>query len=261
MIGRRGGARDAPWTDWCEIRVPALATSLCTHITEHGDRTRQSMAGRDGGDSVSERLAVTARDFASKLYATVLLGLASACGSKDVVLATIPGSDAGEAGEASEAAADVAPRPCASDSDCPGASCSKCPCLAPTGTCAATPAECPSDGVPVCGSDSVTYFNDCLRHKAGVSGANPLQCVGTCGGAMNVPCLKGRCGTLRGGGDSCSGDSPGSCWILPNSCSPSSGQSFWDACRAGGQHCIDACTALSAGGVYQIGSQCQQQGQ
>ena len=47
------------------------------------------------------------------------------------------------------------------------------------GHCTAKPSECPTETTPVCGCDSSTYANDCVRKKAGTSFKHAGECKGT----------------------------------------------------------------------------------
>jgi len=211
-----------------------------------------------------ERRTSRTRSVASLLYGTALLGLTSACGSREIFLATIPGSDAGDSGDVGEDV-EAAPGPlCGGDaSDCePGFFCSKLTCTALMGTCEPLPTQCPNDEAPVCGCpDFVTYFNDCLRRKWGVAssfqgsiqgGCPPLpenfcdpsqgmQCpIGSsCAHLLAIPIGRQQCAAF------------GACWRLPDQC-PASPKTFWDGCGSDMRQCIGTCKAVQEGGTYQI---------
>jgi hypothetical protein len=115
--------------------------------------------------------------------------------------------------------------------------------------------DCPTSESAVCGCDGVTYFNDCFRQADGVSLLSRGPCVFPCGPAD--PCLKGTCLLLspiplvmpeliceaQGGG----------CWRLPAAaaCNPSdAGALVQNACDQS-EPCMDVCTALQEGGIYE----------
>ena len=180
------------------------------------------------------------------VVAAAIAGLAFSCTGTDVTLATLPGDDA--------AGPPPAPR-CASNYDCEaGTYCEKPSCDSPSGTCELFPAECPNEEQPVCGCDNVTYFDHCTRQLSGVASETMGPCAGfTCGGPSSKPCSGDAvCAQLLGmGPDQCSPTPEGHCWVLPAQCPPASeAMNLWDSCVPGGQHCLDTCDALRAGGSY-----------
>jgi hypothetical protein len=185
------------------------------------------------------------------LVAAAIACLAPSCSSTDVTLATLPAGD--------DAETPTAPR-CASTDDCPQATyCEKATCDAPSGTCTLFPPNCPTDEQPVCGCDGRTYFDHCLRQASGVAAESPGPCPGfTCGGPTNIRCPEDTfCAQLGGmGPGQCSPEAPGNCWVLPAQCPPpSQATNLWDSCQPG-QHCVDTCTALRAGGPYRRPTMC-----
>jgi hypothetical protein len=226
---------------------------------------------------MSAQLAATRRWIASVLCSTALLGVASACGSpKNIPLAFIPGSDAGDAAASDAAVSDVAVgdaglhQPCSSAADCmPGTVCLMAPTVCDAGTCEQAVSCSDTSYNPQCGCNMVTYLNNCELLKAGVGLKAPTQCGvfsaivdagATGGGAMgqcdvrtNAGCTNGTiCAGLyplpRG---VCSSDfAAPSCWAIPESCSS---PLRFDPCGSG-ESCVDSCKAITKGGLYQLGA-------
>jgi hypothetical protein len=141
---------------------------------------------------------------------------------------------------------------CALDTDClPDERCEKADCSAPRGFCEPRPfCISPEEPDPVCGCDNVTYWNDCLRRRAGATPAHPGEC-----GHGFVRCFTGndcgvsgaRCARLFPPG-LCPPPGPGRCWVLPPICPPSADPRRWLGCSAPGAMpappCVDACNAI-----------------
>src|SRR5258708_31931561 len=126
---------------------------------------------------MSEQLAATRRGFAFVLCATALLGMASACGPKYVLLATITGDAAvGDAAVGDAAVGDAAVGDaglhelCNGPIDCrPGTICVKSATACDAqGTCEPAVSCLNAPYSPVCGCNLATYVNDCQRINAGV---------------------------------------------------------------------------------------------
>jgi hypothetical protein len=189
-----------------------------------------------------------------------LLGVAS-CGTQRVAIATID-----EAG----AEIDAALVPCTVSDDggsnChDGYFCSRTFCASAMGLCAKIEDESSCSGnEAVCGCDHVAYFNDCLRRADSVSLGDPTQCFGPfltlC--SRTVGCPKGVCGAVSPvpipnvaanplAEFACTTGSA-ICWRLPSSCpSSDAGQLVQSLCGGTGSQCVDECTALQEGGLYQ----------
>jgi hypothetical protein len=179
------------------------------------------------------------------------------CSGNAVVIATLP------------AAEDAAtPLRCTGNSDdggsdCPpGTYCEKPTCDSPAGTCQLVPAVCDDVEQPYCGCDGVTYFNDCLRKLNGIASSVALPCqldsAQVCGAATGETCpLGASCAQFtRAGPPPCPMSAVGTCWVLPLQCPPASpGDVRWREC-GGGEPCVDTCTAIQSGGVYQHAMMC-----
>ena len=80
--------------------------------------------------------------------------------------------------------AHAADRACKDNTECDSSEmCEKakgeCVSAGPMGHCVAKPTTCTGEEEPVCGCDSSTYENDCVRKKAGVSLNHAGGCRGT----------------------------------------------------------------------------------
>jgi len=173
-----------------------------------------------------------------------------ACSGPDIVLATLPESDA------------ASPQGCTSN-ECPvGFYCQKATCEASTGTCQPVPTTCDVMEAPVCGCDGVTYFDDCLRKANAVASSTSLPCgfdsALTCGGVSGNTCPRGAlCAQfVREAPGPCPPDVVGTCWAVPSPCPPpTSGMGRWDSCVSR-QMCVDTCSAIRQGGVYRHAFMC-----
>ncbi len=164
--------------------------------------------------------------------------------------AFVTGGSTGASGMATNGASDAGTDYCESNEDCPVSwVCEKPDCGAPTGVCEARPVFCPSEPMPVCGCDQVTYWNDCVRRKAGAAAALAGECR-----AGALPCSDGsdcgianaHCARLIPAGESCDDDAPGICWVTPDVCEPSSDKLRWLHCGEdpATAKCVSTCEAI-----------------
>lgn len=171
--------------------------------------------------------------------------LTSACSPTDVVVADVPPApDAG--------APPFSRMPCRDDTECPSDSfCEAAACDAALGECRRRPVFCPPDVRPVCGCNGVTYFNDCLRSRAGIRASTDGACDHgpSCGGPNDAACPdpEAKCARLVGRPDACGDREPGACWVVPTTC-PSGWQEggAWASCSDPNGSCVDACEAITS---------------
>jgi hypothetical protein len=147
--------------------------------------------------------------------------------------------DAGPEGE--DAPADGA---CKTLDECgEGSYCDKQQRAAPYGTCEARPTVCPPTQDPVCGSDEISYFNDCIRKQNGIAFATSGECgrnARPCGDIFTPSaCPLGTfCGRLKVTAPDdlallCAFDivaTPGKCWALPDCSTVPPGGGRWIPC-------------------------------
>jgi hypothetical protein len=111
------------------------------------------------------------------------------------------------------------------------------------GTCELRPTVCPSTQAPFCGSDDISYFNDCIRKKRGVAFATSGECgrnARPCGDLFTPSeCPAGTfCGRLKVASLEdpavlCPLDivaTPGKCWALPDCSTVPDGGGRWVPC-------------------------------
>lgn len=102
---------------------------------------------------------------------------------------------------------------------------------------------------PVCGCDGVTYWNEAVAAKSGMSLSKKGACTGgdqkTCGGLGNMVCPNGAsCNYRLGSDDACKvADASGTCWVTPATCPPLGfGLTKGHVCNA--IQCSDECTLI-----------------
>jgi hypothetical protein len=187
--------------------------------------------------------------------AIAALGIALACGSNPIIVATI-NADAGstpcELSDAGDASA------------CPdGSFCSTTSCRSNAGTCEPVQSNGCASSEPECGCDRISYFNRCLREEAHASRDVNCEMAMGCFPGSDCP-TNSSCATvapfiepevpdgaaLTGVEAACrlTKNAPpqvGLCWSLL--CPPPGSQMVWDPCA---KRCIDECTAIGSGGIY-----------
>lgn len=134
---------------------------------------------------------------------------------------------------------------CKTASDCgEGSYCEKKQRDAVYGTCELRPTVCPATQTPYCGSDDISYFNDCIRKKRGIAFSTSGECgrnARPCGDLFTPSeCPAGTfCGRLKVASPDdpaaflCPLDivaTPGRCWALPDCSTVPPGGGRWVPC-------------------------------
>jgi hypothetical protein len=185
-------------------------------------------------------------------FIVVALSLLVACGPRDLAIADT--LTVGSGGGLPDAAAGLGA--CRGNGDClANAFCEKDTCEASTGTCAERPLDC-DDGSesPVCGCDSVNYWNDCVRKQAGVSATlagDECDAPAGCDAGSDCPVAEASCAQIY---PSCPapGRIGGVCWMLPDTCPGESKQSVV-TCDAP-IVCDGICNAIRSGVIHVLAS-------
>ncbi|MBN9165923.1 MAG: hypothetical protein J0I07_33550, partial [Myxococcales bacterium] len=127
------------------------------------------------------------------------------------------------------------------------------------GTCVAVGTNESSNRNPVCGCDGVTYWNESVAAKNGMSIAKGGAC-GNDGAICNgiVPCPNGsKCNRRLQGADGClGGNAQGSCWMTPSTCPGVLVGTKSRAC--GALTCNDECNLIKAGSTWYVDGLCPQ---
>lgn len=155
------------------------------------------------------------------------------------------------------------PGGCREDGDCKSTQyCKKATCDAPSGECTPRGPECRgmnAEFEPVCGCDSITYWNECAIANEGQN----VAAKGECTGSDRPTC------TRDGGGDSCpershvhcyrpmdacGNTSPtmGVCWVLPAECPEDEPQTTrYCGGTSGSARCIGLCEVIEAENTFE----------
>jgi hypothetical protein len=169
---------------------------------------------------------------------------AAACGTDDVVVATVPAPVEVDGGAG-----------CATNDDCePIEFCARQSCSDAHGTCDLRPVLCDDAGAPSCGCDGVSYWNDCLRMQYGATASQPGSCAtgaATClaDNALDCPVLGAACAKLFPPGVACDDTQRGACWVLPVACPQFGPPDQWASCDSR-MECRGTCDAIRTGRPY-----------
>jgi hypothetical protein len=164
-------------------------------------------------------------------------------------------ADTDDGSDESPDAGDTPPEggaPCAKNADCDAGYCYATGCSgAATGTCGGKTVS--SKNNPVCGCDTVTYWNASLAAKKNVSVAFAGPCKTVPSGGIGItPCTTscangGSCNNGVSGSGACAGAS-GACWGMPVTC-PSETHAYLPC--AGGA-CAGLCSSIKSGAPYYL---------
>lgn len=201
----------------------------------------------------------------TRTVATLLLALLPACETRDIVVAEVGGSSEGGGssgggglGGGGGGGIPSGPEgsPCHTNEDCaPNEYCALSDCAEPEGRCQWAVQDCTDEGQPTCGCDGVTYWNDCLRKRQGVSASKPGPCDGDRDGAKcsdpngaDCPATNASCSLVLRLDAACPTTKLlGACWVLPQTCPPPAPGMPWFVSCTGEPGCVDYCSAIQSG--------------
>jgi len=159
---------------------------------------------------------------------------------------------------------DTVDKPCHTTSDCePTWYCQKQDCSATAGVCLPRPNTDDPVRLPVCGcEDNLTYWNDTLRQKRGISASMPGECkFGVIGCTSDEACgsdtsanASMRCSRKLPTVNACGMPGSGQCWVVPSDCTGSSDRSRFLPCPPPPGSpippCMTTCQAMNSGSPY-----------
>ncbi|MBX3208581.1 MAG: hypothetical protein KF764_26345 [Labilithrix sp.] len=126
------------------------------------------------------------------------------------------------------------------------------------GTCAPIGAIETSARKPVCGCDGITYWNDSVAAKHGMSVAKATACGNNESVSCNEgdPCPAGvSCNRRVGSGAGCAlGEQDGTCWRMPATCPPVASDSKARSCASA--KCSDECPLIKAEAPWYVAAVC-----
>jgi hypothetical protein len=183
----------------------------------------------------------------------------SALGGAGDSTAGAPAGGAGGAGAEAGGSSGVSTDPvCQTSNDCEiSYYCSKRSCEDAQGFCLPRPFE-EAIEQPVCGCDHITYWNDSLRQRYGISASTMGPCdvdAATCGhDATRCATDVASCSHFLSPTQMC-GQPPGSgqCWVTPSDCLDDVGGPQFQICPPPGgtgsmpQGCVSKCQAIQSG--------------
>jgi hypothetical protein len=111
---------------------------------------------------------------------------------------------------------------------------------------------------PVCGCDSVTYWNPSVAasHGMAVSSSGPCATPKPCGGFAGTNCPSGaQCNYRQADKNGCGiADASGTCWVIPASCPPVVIGSQSRPCNS--NTCTDECNLIKDGTPWFLDTTC-----
>jgi len=174
------------------------------------------------------------------------------------------GSSAGGSGGSGGSGGDTVDTACRTTADCdPSWYCQKQNCSDPGGECLPRPISDDPLRMPVCGcDDNITYWNDTLRKKRGISastsgecqfGVKPCKSDDACGTDPSSDANL-RCSRRLPNPSACGMPGSGQCWVVPSDCTGTSDkQRFLPCPPAPGSPspaCMTTCQAMNSGAPY-----------
>ena len=174
------------------------------------------------------------------------------------------GSGGGGSGGSGGSGGDIIDKACQTTNDCdPTWYCQKQNCSAVSGVCLPRPNTDDPVRLAVCGcEDNITYWNDTLRQKRGISASFPGECTfGVIGCVSDEACgtdssadANMRCSRKLPSVNACSMPGSGQCWVVPSDCTGTGDRARYLPCPpppgAPAPPCMTTCQAMNSGSPY-----------